>query len=809
MDPNSFAYRLTPGTEILRREKDTLIIKAQHAMVELQGDSATLFESEIARRLDGTRSVTDISREVGLADIGQLSGLLSELNRAGVVVRESSDAPGATQGNNLIGYCEATGVDPDHLRGQLQDMTVSIIGIGTLGNALGNLFAKTPLKKLRLVDSGDIRWQQDPAYNVAGSEQQNIQESHTGSKPRTIELVQNDTLEEAAILSICEQSDFIVSAFGQRFTAVNYRVNRAVHQTGTPTLFCSVGTAKSTVGPLVFPFETACFLCIKMRKFACDDDFEQSMELEERLSARRSALSPPPVEPEHLSYIIAGMAFAEVLNCILATGSKRLTDKITSYDPFNSGFREHHLLRRHDCPVCAKKKALTPPQPSLAEMIPQPPGHLQAHLHSLVDSDYGIIRKINRIHKDLSEPAIPLIFRAELSNHRFLEKGGNANLIASGKGFSEDAALTSALGEAIERYSSSNWDESRVLRGPMGALDCECLPPEDLVLFNADQYPHLKYDTYTPEASIGWVAMRALGTARKIAVPALAVLMAYETAAGEPFLFPITSNGLAAGPTLEQAVLSAAYEVIERDTFLYTWLNQLPCIRIDPLSIPDDQVRSMVLAHRRRGVELELYKAPTDHGVHVFIGIGVGNGRFSGPAAVVGLGANLDSRAAAISALTEICQVRPALRMRLRQADTQKRLQTLLHDPETVSELEDHDLLYADYRMLGHFDFVRSSPSGECNWLDAPPPEHRLQELVGRINRVGSDILYANLTSPDISTIGISVVRVVIPGFQPMHFGFKERRLAAKRLYQIPVTLGFRGSPSSPQILNPLPHPLA
>lgn len=443
------------------------------------------------------------------------------------------------------------------------------------------------------------------------------------------------------------------------------------------------------------------------------------------------------------------------------------------------------------------------------------PGDLAAHIDELVSPLTGIVRKLHRIHKDLSEPQRPYVWRAELANHRFLETD-DSPVVASGKGFTHAAARLSAMGEAIERYAASSWGEERIQRGRADRLDMPSLDPARLVLFQPEQYPGLKYDPYEPDCSLGWVAMRSLVDGRERAVPALAVLMAYETQGDEPFLFPITSNGLAAGPTLADAILSGAYEVIERDAFLSTWLNRLPCRAVDPSDHPDPDIRDLVTAHARRDISLELFQAPTDNGVHVFIGIAFapapGTGLWSdGPAAVVGLGAGHDPARAAAGALVEACQVRPALRMRLRQPEVRSRMEDLVRDPSGVTELEDHDLLYASTETLAQFDFLRKAPPGRIDWsLSQTGPRTTidcLEDLSAKLAAQGTDLLYANLTSDDARTVGASVARVVIPDYQPMHFGFRERRLAASRLYRFPEHLGL--APTTPHTLNPYPHPLA
>ena len=51
--------------------------------------------------------------------------------------------------------------------------------------------------------------------------------------------------------------------------------------------------------------------------------------------------------------------------------------------------------------------------------------------------------------------------------------------------------------------------------------------------------------------------------------------------------------------------------------------------------------------------------------------------------------------------------------------------------------------------------------------------------------------------------------RAIIPGFQPIDFGWKERRLGGPRIYELPVTLGLLRQPNTLETLNPDPHPIA
>jgi ribosomal protein S12 methylthiotransferase accessory factor len=57
--------------------------------------------------------------------------------------------------------------------------------------------------------------------------------------------------------------------------------------------------------------------------------------------------------------------------------------------------------------------------------------------------------------------------------------------------------------------------------------------------------------------------------------------------------------------------------------------------------------------------------------------------------------------------------------------------------------------------------------------------------------------------------LGLHTVRAILPGFQPIHFGWNDVRLAGERLYDLPRRLGFTTARTTPAHLNDDPHPLA
>lgn len=419
------------------------------------------------------------------------------------------------------------------------------------------------------------------------------------------------------------------------------------------------------------------------------------------------------------------------------------------------------------------------------------------------------MRSFSRFYKDPSEPEWPRIYRAELSNFAFQSQTDNLHNVCSGKGLTDIIARTSALGEAVERYSGGIWPPEVFPRFKRKDLVSRSIDPGRLVLYDEDQYPLLPYDAYNDESILGWVEGRSFVDDTPVMVPAMAVLMNYAPAPGECRLLQLTSNGLAAGPTLADASLRAALEVIERDAFISSWLLRLAAERINPTEHPCKATRGVVESYRRRGVDIELYRLHTDLPVYTFVGFGVGRTEDIRPAMVVGLGADFDPVSAARSAILEVAQVRPALRFRLRDPVFESRRQMLVAHPAAVKELEDHDLRYAGAETLPIFDFIRSSPSGSIKW-DSPTASRgsRVRELTRALSLVGSDLICVNLTPPDMKNLDLYTVRAIIPGLQPIYFGEQERRLARQRLSQL--FYQFREFSSFSHFdINSDPHPVA
>jgi ribosomal protein S12 methylthiotransferase accessory factor len=266
--------------------------------------------------------------------------------------------------------------------------------------------------------------------------------------------------------------------------------------------------------------------------------------------------------------------------------------------------------------------------------------------------------------------------------------------------------------------------------------------------------------------------------------------MHYSTAP-EAYFCEVTSNGLAAGPTLEQAALSAALELVERDAFMLAWLARRPGILVRPDTSIDPGIREAARRLEDAGVRLALYLLDAGTGIPTIACVGYGDGD-RWPGAMISIAAHLRPRVAIAKAILEQGHLGPYLRRQVH--DGSKRIP---EHPEEVVELEDHALYYFPAHRAGALAFLGAA--GTIDAAHLPEPEEvSTRALVRRVAAAGLRIAVADVTSPDLAETPFRVARALGPGFQQIHFGHGLARLGNPRLVAL-----------TPAGTNPEPHPMA
>ena len=807
-------YRIAPGVDAVPLGDDGLLFRSSTLAVKLEGSAAAVFRNQLVPQWSQALTAEDLAGLAGV-DLGALTDILDSLVRSQVLISSSA---ARTETLPLDALAESLRLDAVEVRTRLSKARVVVVGLEGHGAALAEELCRSGVGSLLLADPfplrADDRFLLPPLSAADGTARQSaVGDALRARYPATAISCATVLLNRQSVEELARECTALAGCFDRGFEQAQHWVNRAAIGTNTPALFVEVGARNFMVGPFVVPGESACYMCYRMRRLACEADYTEAMAHETFLNQGTAPrLGPRAIAPFAAS-VAAGLAAGELVKSIALLLPPSLASQVLEFDSFTLEQRRHAVLRHPDCPVCAQKKKKLPPNPPLDELEAyartNPSGDLLAEFPRLVSSRTGVVMHVEAFVKDASEPAVPYVFRADVSNRRFQPNQKDDPDVCSGKGLTVEAAKISAIGEAVERYSGASFSQEDVTISRRSELGSRSIDPRDLVLFDPSQYESLPYAPYD-DNRLGWVAGRSISDGGEVLVPAIAAFMSYSVHASEEFLAPITSNGLAAGRTLPDAILSAAGEVLERDAFLLTWFHRLPTRRFSPLHHPDSNVVSIARAYARRGVELRLHQLLPENPLSTFACLALESGS-RGPSVVIGLGADLDPVRAARQAVLEVCQVRPALRKRMRRPETQKRLLELLADPREVRTIDDHDLLYASPASRSKLEFLLDVTESPFS-LESPQEESpvaRLARLAAWLEEEASDLIYVNLTPSDMQSLGFYTVRAILPRFQPIDFGWAERRLGGTRLYDYPLKTGLRPVRATIADLNPDPHPLA
>ncbi|WP_353034929.1 YcaO-like family protein [Mesorhizobium sp. M1328] len=194
---------------------------------------------------------------------------------------------------------------------------------------------------------------------------------------------------------------------------------------------------------------------------------------------------------------------------------------------------------------------------------------------------FGITRVGNTTGLDILGIPTVMVFRPN----------SRSSDVSQGKGISLAAAEVSGLMEAVE-----SWHAEHIRLPLRHATFQEMAATANVVPLDA--LPRMSDGDVAPNAKILWCAGSELTTGREVWVPYETVTSdACQSSCVGKSIFPVTTNGLGAGNTKEQAILHGLYEVIERDAIS---LNRERCVmrpthrEIDVRTVVDGTARRLV-----------------------------------------------------------------------------------------------------------------------------------------------------------------------------------------------------------------------
>jgi ribosomal protein S12 methylthiotransferase accessory factor len=445
-----------------------------------------------------------------------------------------------------------------------------------------------------------------------------------------------------------------------------------------------------------------------------------------------------------------------------------LDDNVVTFDTRNLAYTHHPVSQRPQCAACGSlKRPLASPAGVLLERIVSPISGIVTGLTVTSQPVLGHYHARTEVCSPAPQSPDRPIIRPSVS---------------IGKHPSREIARQVALGEAVERYSIVfQGDEPEHVAKE---AELPSIPLARLSEFSAAQFANR--DSINPSAFdrshipielgpsqiIRWTSGRYLLAKRgDVFLPSCFCYMGHP----ESSYCQADTNGCAAAPTIDQALVAALYELIERDAAGIWWFNRISRPLVEAASLADPQILTFVADFHKAGRTLHLLDIRADLPLPVFAAVST---LPDGSEIMLGLGCRPSAASAARHAISELSQVCHWLGQRPPGPGLWRR--------------------WLDTATLANQPYLAGGPP-EKPTLDWPTDGSH-QPIVEMLEKYGFTPAMVDLSRPDLP---LKVVRAVVPGFA--HFW---PRLGSRRLYEVPVRLGWLDQSRDESDLNSLPCPL-
>lgn len=699
----------------------------------LQGGAAT-----VAGLIDGCRSVHDVLAASG-PDLGERAALQSihELWSLGHLVsfrRDMDDRDAA--------FWSGLGVNPNEASGALDASSVSLVSLG----------------------SDDVRlW-------VADALRQ------TGVR-----------VAESGGLCVVVTADYLhpdLASFDQES-----------RRRGRRWVLVKPTGVRPLVGPLFEPQGGPCWECLAFWLRA-------NRPVEEFVRRNRgsgSSFLAPAAGTEASVRVACGLAALAVARLVVGdVGAPALSSHLLALDLASFQITPHAVVKRPQCPGCG--------DPGVTARMSERPIELQPIAKSAVeDGGYRqhtpqrTFARYRHLISPITGPVAYLVPVPERSSglravyasgYLVCPRSGSPETnvfdkMCAGKGRTPDQARTSALCEAIERFSGVYQGDEAFVRASRRELGPSAVAPGDLLNFSPAQY-RMREELnraardgreWIPEplddaTVIEWAPAWCLTRNERRHVPLAYCYAEVPRESGAAYCRPC-GNGVAAGTCLEEALLQGLLELVERDAIAIWWYNEIRRPAVDLESFRDPYFVDLVAEYVSAGWTTWVLDLTHDLRIPTFAALAHhrAEDRF-----VIGFGCHLDPRVAVQRALTEMNQLfDPSGRERA---------------PWDLARLASRDYLFPDPDQPRVTVHTHPRVCGSDLRAD-------IQLCMERLAAAGLELIALDKTRPDI---GLAVVQVFVPGLR--HFW---PRFGPGRLYDVPVALGWTSVRRSEEELNGVP----
>lgn len=474
---------------------------------------------------------------------------------------------------------------------------------------------------------------------------------------------------------------------------------------------------------------------------------------------------------------------------------QKKSNHLFSLDPHTLSLNSHFVSAIPQCPNCGEPDLTSIRNQSPITLRPCPKLHISdggvrtlhpattlERLQPSISPVTGIISKLSPVPGQ-NKHDVPIYQSFFFKTPGPGTKPDNQGFVqvSLGKGLSHEQSQASALCESIERHASQyRGDEYRAVFAARDA-EVQTILPQELSSFSEIQYrrfadaqhpesqAHYAVKKYLPDHPLAWTRAWSLADGIAHHVP-LSYCYA-NTPFGDQQFIRFNSNGCAAGNTLEEALLQGFLELVERDATAIWWYNRIrrPGVSLHMLTEDNRKIIDKTLAQN-----WEYWVLDITHDFEIPVMTAVARHK-KDKTFRLGFGCHINPVLACQRALTELCQL-IAINGKGARFDFNHIEGSPFLFPVDTLPLKRQ----ADYIGAEHADI-----------------KNDIHYCLEKATQRGLKTLAIDCTRPDVP---IHTVRAIVPGLCHIWPQFGNRRL-----YAVPVHMGWTRAESDEDRLNPLP----
>lgn len=420
---------------------------------------------------------------------------------------------------------------------------------------------------------------------------------------------------------------------------------------------------------------------------------------------------------------------------------------------------------------------------------------------------YGLFQAIYKYYDSHFIPMVCSEFNDVTTGNKIRSFGRSFNM--------KNIEILSML-EALERYSGMIPRKKKsIINSNYFKIKNNAINPEKFILNYDKNIEKFGYEKYNPEKNYNWIWAYSWKNEKNVLIPEQIAYFDINKYPDKRFVYE-TSNGIAIGGSLQEAILYGLFEVIERDAFLLSWYNRYKPKKIKIESIKDKKILEIIKIVEFSGYKIHIFDITTENlvpSIWALIENPNANAKVKSYSAA---GTHINPYKAIESALVEIITSMPVYEKIL---PLKKEKASFLNENyDKVNIMEDHVLLYSidasfdNLKYLFENEVYKNIDEIYTNWNNKKNINQKsltkiLKKITERILKFHDDIIIVDQSNDLTKKFGFYCVKVIIPSMQTMFFGEQFKRLNIDRIKNGAVYSGWREKPILESDINKAPHP--